>query len=55
MNSLPKVTFAILSWNRLHYLKATLESALECIQYPNLEWIVSDKDSDMPTESQCPC
>lgn len=41
----PKVTIAILSWNRLHYLKSTLESAKECIQYPNLEWIVLDNCS----------
>ena len=38
----PKVTIGILSWNRLHYLKATLKSAKECILYPNLEWIISD-------------
>jgi len=42
---LPRITIAILSWNRLHYLKATLESAKECIQYPNIEWIVLDNDS----------
>jgi hypothetical protein len=46
--SLPKVTIAILSWNRLHYLRATLESARRCIQYPNLEWIISDNDSNEP-------
>lgn len=45
---LPKVTLAFLSWNRLHYLRATLESARVCIQYPNLEWIVSDNASDEP-------
>jgi len=43
---LPKVTIAVLSWNRLHYLRATLESARRCIQYPNIEWIVSDNESD---------
>ncbi|MCI5142113.1 MAG: glycosyltransferase family 2 protein [Candidatus Electrothrix sp. ATG1] len=45
---LPKVTIAILSWNRLHYFRATIESARRCIQYPNLEWIVSDNQSDEP-------
>lgn len=48
MPALPRVTLAFLSWNRLHYLKATLESARTCIQYPNLEWIVSDNESDEP-------
>ena len=46
--SWPKVTVAVLSWNRLHYLRATLESARRCIQYPNLEWIISDNQSDEP-------
>ena len=41
----PLVTIGILSWNRLHYLRATLESARACIQYPNIEWIVSDNES----------
>lgn len=45
---MPKVTIAVLSWNRLHYLRATLESARRCILYPNLEWIVSDNESDEP-------
>ena len=44
----PKVTVAVLSWNRLHYLRAALESARRCIRYPNLEWIVSDNESDEP-------
>lgn len=44
----PKVTIGILSWNRLHYLRATLLSARECIDYPNLEWIVSDNESIEP-------
>lgn len=44
----PLVTIAILSWNRLHYLKATLESARTCIQYPNIQWIVSDNESEEP-------
>lgn len=44
----PLITIAFLSWNRLHYLKATLESAHKCIQYPNIEWIVSDNESEEP-------
>jgi glycosyltransferase involved in cell wall biosynthesis len=42
----PLVTIGILSWNRLQYLRATLESARFCIQYPNLQWIVSDNESE---------
>ena len=45
---MPKVTVAFLSWNRLHYLKATIESARICIEYPNLEWLLSDNVSDEP-------
>lgn len=45
---LPRVTLAFLSWNRLHYLRATLESARRCIDYPDLEWIVSDNESIEP-------
>jgi hypothetical protein len=48
MSEAPKVTLAFLSWNRFHYLKATLLSARECIQYPNLQWIVSDNHSNEP-------
>jgi len=44
----PLVSIAVISFNRLHYLKATLESARECIQYPNIEWIVSDNSSKEP-------
>lgn len=44
----PLVTIAFLSWNRFHYLKATVESARECIAYPNLEWIISDNESQEP-------
>ncbi len=44
----PPVTLAFISWNRLHYLRATLESARLCIDYPNLEWIVSDNNSAEP-------
>jgi hypothetical protein len=44
----PSLTIGILSWNRLHYLRATLESARQCIQYPNIQWIVSDNESEEP-------
>ena len=44
----PLVSIAIISFNRLNYLKATLESAKECIQYPNIEWIISDNNSKEP-------
>ncbi len=43
-----RVTLGFVSCERLHYLKATLESARECIEYPNLEWIVVDDDSVEP-------
>jgi glycosyltransferase involved in cell wall biosynthesis len=46
--SLPSLTVAVLSWNRLHYLRATLESALRCIRHPAIEWIVSDNESVEP-------
>lgn len=42
----PLITIGILSWNRLQYLRATLESARLCLQYPNLQWIVSDNQSE---------
>ena len=42
LSSLPKVTLGFISYNRLYYLRATLESAKQCIHYPNLEWIVVD-------------
>ena len=48
MTEYPRVTLAFLSWNRMHYLKSTLLSARECIRYPNLQWIVSDNNSDEP-------
>jgi glycosyltransferase involved in cell wall biosynthesis len=46
--SLPRVTLGFVSCERLHYLRATLESAHTCIEYPNLEWIVIDDDSVEP-------
>jgi glycosyltransferase involved in cell wall biosynthesis len=38
----------VLSWNRLHYLRATLASVRRCLRYPELEWIVSDNESTEP-------
>lgn len=48
MKDLPSVTIAFLSWNRKHYLKASVESAKHCIEYPDIEWILSDNDSGEP-------
>lgn len=47
-SNLPLITIGILSWNRLHYLRATLESARRCIKYPNIQWIVVDNVSNEP-------
>ncbi|MFN8400369.1 MAG: glycosyltransferase family A protein [Anaerolineales bacterium] len=44
-NNMPLLTIGVLSWNRLHYLRATLESAHRCIKYPNIQWIVVDNCS----------
>lgn len=46
--SVPVVTVAILSWNRLHYLRATAESAKRCLRHPGIEWIISDNNSVEP-------
>lgn len=46
--AMPKVTLGFISCERLHYFRATLESARICIRYPNLEWIVVDDDSEEP-------
>ncbi len=48
MSGLPKITVAFLSWNRLHYFRATVESARRCIHYPDIEWIISDNASREP-------
>lgn len=44
----PLVTIGVISFNRLHYLRALLDSARECIRYPNLQWIVVDGGSREP-------
>ena len=41
----PLVSVAVISFNRLKYLKATLESLHQCVHYPNVQWIVVDGDS----------
>ena len=48
VQDLPLLTLGVLSWNRLHYLRATLESAHRCIKYPNIQWIVVDNCSTEP-------
>lgn len=44
----PLVTIGVVSFNRLHYLKAMVESARRCIEYPNLQWIIVDGNSVEP-------
>ena len=44
----PRVTLGFVSCERGHYLRTALESAHECIDYPDLEWIVVDDDSVEP-------
>lgn len=44
----PLVTIGIVSCNRLHYLKALIESARECIRYEPIEWIIVDNASIEP-------
>jgi glycosyltransferase involved in cell wall biosynthesis len=44
----PLVTIGLVSYNRLHYLRALLESARQCIAYPRLQWIVIDGGSLEP-------
>jgi len=43
--ALPRVTIGVVSFNRLRYLRALLLSARECIDYPNIQWIVVDGNS----------
>jgi hypothetical protein len=44
----PLVTIAVVSCNRLHYLRALLESARECIRYEPIQWIIVDNASVEP-------
>ena len=41
----PLVTVGVVSYNRLHYLRALIASAGECLDYPALQWVVVDGDS----------
>jgi glycosyltransferase involved in cell wall biosynthesis len=43
-----RVTIGVVSYNRLLYLRAMLESARECIQHPDVQWIVADGCSTEP-------
>jgi glycosyltransferase involved in cell wall biosynthesis len=44
----PLVTIGVVSYNRLLYLRTMLDSARECIEYPNVQWIVADGCSTEP-------
>jgi glycosyltransferase involved in cell wall biosynthesis len=44
----PLVTIGVVSYNRLHYLRALMESARECVSYPRVQWIVVDGNSVEP-------
>lgn len=44
----PLVTIGVLSYNRLHYLRVLLDSARECVRYPNIQWVVVDGGSVEP-------
>ncbi len=48
MQNLPLVTIGVVSYNRLHYLRALMSSAKECLQYPNIQWILVDGNSREP-------
>jgi glycosyltransferase involved in cell wall biosynthesis len=45
MTALPLITVGVVSFNRLRYLKALMTSARECLDYPNIQWIVVDGNS----------
>ena len=46
--SRPLVTIGVVSYNRLHYLRALMESARECVPYPRVQWILVDGNSVEP-------
>jgi glycosyltransferase involved in cell wall biosynthesis len=48
MSEAPIVTIGVVSYNRLHYLRALMTSARECVRYPNVQWIVVDGNSVEP-------
>ncbi len=45
MTIYPRVTIGIVSYNRLYYLKALVSSILECIVYPDIQWVIIDGNS----------
>jgi hypothetical protein len=48
MSTDPLVSIGVVSFNRLHYLRALMESARMCVDYPNVQWIVVDGNSVEP-------
>ena len=48
MSEAPLVTIGVVSYNRLHYLRALMASARECVRYPAVQWIVVDGNSVEP-------
>lgn len=42
------MTIGVVSFNRLHYLRALMESARICVEYPSVQWIVVDGNSVEP-------
>ncbi len=44
----PLITIGVVSCNRLHFLRALMESAGRCVHYPNIQWIVVDNASIEP-------
>ena len=48
MDAPARVTIGIASFNRLHYLRSMVASARECIDYPNIQWILVDGNSVEP-------
>ena len=48
MTEAPLVTIGVVSYNRLHYLRALMTSARECVRYPAVQWIVVDGNSVEP-------
>jgi glycosyltransferase involved in cell wall biosynthesis len=44
----PLVTVGVVSYNRLHYLRALMTSAQQCVRYDPIQWIVVDGNSVEP-------
>ncbi len=45
---LPLVTVGIVSYNRLHYLRSLIVSLRACLDYPSVQWILVDGNSEEP-------